>query len=60
MSKELNMASPSGKDLGRSLSNIETAKTQGIQRSRLRSIFIVVTCTAAMVVNVCLHHTIPP
>lgn len=46
------MASPSGKDLGRSLSNIETAKSQGVQRSRLRSIFIVVTCTAAMVVNI--------
>lgn len=47
------MASPSGKDLGRSLSNIETAaKSHGVQRSRLRSIFIVVTCTAAMVVNI--------
>ncbi|KAG2744738.1 MFS general substrate transporter [Suillus brevipes Sb2] len=53
MSKELNrMASPSGKDLGRSLSNIETAKSHGVERSRLRSIFIVVTCTAAMVVNI--------
>lgn len=46
------MASPSGKDLGRSLSNIETAKSHGVERSRLRSIFIVVTCTAAMVVNI--------
>jgi hypothetical protein len=53
------MASPSGKELGRSLSNIETAKSPGVQRSRLRSIFIVVTCTAAMVVNVSLPHTIP-
>jgi hypothetical protein len=41
------------------LSNIETAKSHGVERSRLRSIFIVVTCTAAMVVNVSLLHTIP-
>ncbi|KAG1822122.1 major facilitator superfamily domain-containing protein [Suillus variegatus] len=52
MSKELNLATPSGKELGRSVSNLETAKGDGPQRSLLRSVFIVITCTAAMVVNI--------
>lgn len=52
MSKELNLATPSGKELGRSVSNLETAKGNGPQRSLLRSVFIVITCTAAMVVNI--------
>ncbi|KAG2147757.1 major facilitator superfamily domain-containing protein [Suillus bovinus] len=52
MSKEFNLDSPSGKEFSRSLSNVETAKSHGVQRSRLRSIFIVITCTAAMVVNI--------
>ncbi|KAG1774464.1 major facilitator superfamily domain-containing protein [Suillus placidus] len=52
MSKELSLATPSGKELGLSLSNLETAKSHVVQRSRLRSVFIVATCTAAMVVNI--------
>ncbi|KAG2028422.1 major facilitator superfamily domain-containing protein, partial [Suillus americanus] len=53
MSKELlDLATPSGKELGLSLSNLETAKSHVVQRSRLRSVFIVATCTAAMVVNI--------
>ncbi|KAG1904897.1 major facilitator superfamily domain-containing protein [Suillus fuscotomentosus] len=52
MSKELNLATPSGKEFGGSRSNIETAKNYVVQRSLLRSVFIVVTCTAAMIVNV--------
>ncbi|KAG2147756.1 major facilitator superfamily domain-containing protein [Suillus bovinus] len=53
MSKELNLASPSGKELrlARSLSNIETAKDHGVQRSLMRSVFIVITCTTAMLIN---------
>ena len=33
--------------------NVEKAKPHVVQRSLLRSVFIVITCTAAMVVNVC-------
>ncbi|KAG2073085.1 MFS general substrate transporter [Suillus decipiens] len=51
MSKELNLATP-GKELVRSLSNLETTKNDVVQRSYLRSLFIVITCTAAMVVNI--------
>jgi MFS family permease len=50
--KEFNLATPAGKELSRSLSNIETVKDHDAERSRLRSIFIVITCTAAMVVNI--------
>lgn len=53
MSNELSLATPAGKELGLSLSNIETAKQHHVvQRSLLRSVFIVATCTAAMVVNI--------
>ncbi|KAG2354796.1 major facilitator superfamily domain-containing protein [Suillus spraguei] len=52
MSKERNPPSPLGRELGRSFSNLETTKSHVAERSRLRSIFIVITCTAAMVVNI--------
>ncbi|KAG2354799.1 major facilitator superfamily domain-containing protein [Suillus spraguei] len=51
MSKELTLATPS-KELGCSLGNSETTKSDVVQRSYLRSVLIVITCTAAMVVNI--------
>jgi len=51
------MATPDGKrDLNVSPSHdlsVEKSKPHVVERSLLRSIFIVVTCTAAMLVNVC-------
>jgi hypothetical protein len=50
MSKELDR-SPICQDL-----NLEKAEHHDAQRSVWRSICIIVTCTAAMVVNVCPHR----
>jgi hypothetical protein len=51
MSKELTRSSISGcEDL-----NLEKAENHDLGPSFWRSVFIIVTCTAAMVVNVCLH-----
>ncbi|KAG1735286.1 major facilitator superfamily domain-containing protein [Suillus paluster] len=51
MSKELQV-SPAGRELSLSTSHLEKGKDHVAQRSLVRSIFIVVTCTAAMVVNI--------
>lgn len=61
MSKELTRSSISGCHDLRDL-NLEKAKSHDVQRSFWRSIFIIVTCTAAMVVNVCPHcnHILRP
>ncbi|KAG2073084.1 MFS general substrate transporter [Suillus decipiens] len=40
------------KELHRSLSNFDITKSHVVQRSYLRSLFIVITCSAAMVVNI--------
>ncbi|OJA19940.1 hypothetical protein AZE42_08045 [Rhizopogon vesiculosus] len=55
MSKEHTQATPAGGELDSPINdfNLEKAKQHDVaQRSLLRSIFIVVTCTAAMVVNI--------
>src|SRR6267154_392255 len=65
MSKELNQVNPAEREsdrLSRSqshdLDNLEKAENDDVQRSLVRSVFIVIICTAAMVVNVCHfpHH----
>jgi hypothetical protein len=60
MSKKSSQASPAAGELDLSPShdlNLEKAKQHDAERSLIRSIFIVITCTAAMVVNVCSPFT---